>query len=190
MSSNIFIKSIENRNFDVSADTSKELFWQHEWIKHGTCCAAQIYELNSEAKFFEQGLKWLREFKVSAILESAGIIPGGKYKVVDLHNSVYEKLKKITSIHCIRGNDGENYLDEIRFCFSKALQLIDCHVTGNAEVVYRSSATNTEIVTNCNIHKDILYPIHLPNNTESTKRWKWPQIHFHQVVDLLKQSLL
>lgn len=138
-----------------------------------------------------QGLIWFRQFNMSQILETVEIIPGGRYKVVDVHNIVYEKLNKIPSIHCVRTNDGNIYLSEIRLCFSKSLELIDCQVTGNVEVVYRSKATNKELLTNCNLHKDIIYPDTLPHadvcpNTIDS----WLQIKLHKVIDFFKQSLL
>lgn len=167
-------------------DTSTTLFWQHEWVKHGTCCAET--ELETEQKFFRQGLLWLRQFHMSSILETAGVTPGGEYKVVDIHNVVYNKLNKVPSIHCGSTKDGKNYLSEIRLCFSKSLDLIDCHVTGNSEVVYRSVATNVDLLTNCNLHKNIIYPDTFPR-TEFVAN-SWLQMNLQKVVDFLKQALL
>lgn len=172
-------------------ETSTTSFWQHEWMKHGTCCAGEIEELETEQKFFVQGLKWFRQFYISSILETAGVIPGGKYKVVDIHNIIYEELNKISSIHCVRTKDGSNYLSEIRLCISKSLDLIDCHVTGNSEVVYKSASTNTELLTNCDLHKDIIYPNIFPDTDFGTHtNSSWLKINIHKVVDFLRQSLL
>lgn len=177
--------------FSIPIDTPSSLFWQHEWFKHGTCCAEQVEDLETEQKFFIQGLKWLRQFNMSEILNTVEIIPGGKYKVVDIHNIVYEKLNRIPSIHCAHTNDGNNYISEIRLCFSKSLEFIDCQVTGNAEVVYRSKATYKELLTNCNLHKDIIYPDTLPKTDVGLKSTNsWLQINLHKVFSFLKQSLL
>lgn len=125
---------------------------------------------------------------MSSILETAGVTPGGEYKVVDIHNVVYNKLNKVPSIHCSSTKDGNNYLSEIRLCFSKSLDLIDCHVTGNSEVVYRSVATNVDLLTNCNLHKNIIYPDTLPRT--DVVAHSWLQINLQKVVDFLKQALL
>lgn len=181
----------EITKLDTPVDTSSSLFWQYEWLKHGSCCAEQIQNLGTERQFFMQGLKWLRQFNMSQILETLEVIPGGKYKVFDVHNVVFETLNKIPSIHCVRAKDGNNYLSEIRLCFSKSLELIDCQVTGNTEVVYRSNATKKQLITNCNLHMDVIYPDTLPqigvvpNSTNS-----WLQINVRKFINFLKQSLL
>lgn len=118
----------------------------------------------------------------------AGVTPGGEYKIADIHNAVHQKLNRIPSIHCYSSpKDGKNYLSEIRLCFSKSLELINCHVTGNAEMVYRSAATNVEVLTNCNLHKEIIYADSLPQidfATNSNNSW------LHKFIDLFKQSLV
>lgn len=128
---------------------------------------------------------------MSQILETAGVTPGGEYKAVNIHNVVYKKLNKIPSIHCASTKDGTNYLSEIRLCFSKSLELIDCQVTGNAEVVFRSAASPVEVLTNCNLHKNIIYSESFPQTDFEVKFTNpWRSINWLKVVDSLKQSLV
>lgn len=169
-----------------SIDTSPTLFWHHEWIKHGTCCAET--ELANVDKFFGQGLTWLRRFHMTHILGTASVTPGGEYRVVDIHNAVYKTLNKVPSIHCASTKDGSDYLSEIRLCFSKGLELIDCHVTGNAEVAYKSIATNVDVVTNCNLYRDVIYPDTFPPSDFGTRSWL--RMNLQKVVDFLKHALV
>lgn len=170
-------------------DSLTTLLWQHEWNKHGTCCAET--ELENVGKFFRQGLIWSHQFDMSKILEEAGVSPGKEYKIVDIHNVVYGKLSKIPSIHCAGTKNGASYLSEIRLCFSKSLELIDCHVTGNSEVVYKSVATDVEVLTNCNVHKDIIYTDTFPQTgTASDSKRSWLQMNLQKAIDLIRQALL
>lgn len=157
-------------------------------MKHGTCCAET--ELESEEKFFRQGLAWLRQFHMSEILKAAGITPG-VYKVVDIHNVVYRTLNKIPSVHCDGTKDGNSYLSEIRLCFNKSLELIDCHVTGDSEMVYRSAGTKVEVLTNCNLHKDIVYPDTFPESQfGNTANNSWLHNNLQKLMDFLKPALV
>lgn len=126
---------------------------------------------------------------MSQILHSSGIVPGAGYKVTRIHNVIYENLEKVPSIYCASTKSGENYLSEIRLCFSKSLELIDCHVTGNSAVVYRSVASKSEIVTNCNLHADIIYPDNVPF-VDCDMKYSWVHMKLQWVCDLLKQTLL
>lgn len=124
---------------------------------------------------------------MSTILGETGVSPGKEYKVVDIHNVVHGKLSKIPSIHCGSTKNGDEYLIEIRLCFNKSLELIDCHVTGNSEVVYKSVATNVEVLTNCNLHKDIIYPDSFPDLAANTS---WLQMNLQKAIDFIKHALL
>lgn len=146
-------------------------------MKHGTCCAESALE--TEEKYFSQGLMWSQMFNMSQILDTAGITPDGAYRVTHIHNIIHGKLDKVPSIHCGSTENGENYLSEIRLCFDKSLALIDCHVTGNTEVVYRSAASKAEIITNCNLHADIVYPKNIQSidyDINSIKSWLLMQL--------------
>lgn len=133
----------------------------------------------------------MRQFHISQILDAAAVIPGEEYKVIDIHNVIYRRFNKIPSIHCGSTNDGSNYLSEIRLCFSKSLELIDCRVTGNSEVVYKSIATHGELLTNCDLHKAIIYADTFPSTDFATSsKNSRLQMNWQKFVDFLKQALL
>ncbi|XP_037042269.1 ribonuclease Oy isoform X1 [Bradysia coprophila] len=184
-----FFDELSEHWVDIGNDTSSTVLWKHEWVKHGTCCAETALE--TEATYFSQGLQWLEKFNMTQILNAGGIVPGGVYKITHVHNMIHKEVKKVPSIHCDCSKNGVSYLSEIRLCFSKSLELIDCHVTGNSEVVYGSAASKSEIVTNCNLHADIIYPDNVPAvdcdiNTISS----WVHIKLQKVYDFLKQTLV
>lgn len=135
---------------NIEKEQSLYSLWAHEWTKHGTC-AASIEPLNCELKYFTKGLEWLKKYTMKNILNNAGITPSDmkEYKVIDFHNAVKAKLGFKPMVECHKV-DGKQFLFEIRICFSKSLELIDCEDT---------HMTNTDIITNCKPTEGIIYPV-------------------------------
>lgn len=69
----------------------KESIWFHEWEKHGTC-AITLPALNSEFKYFYQGINWSEKYNMKNILEKGGI------KVNDTTSSVFDYWKALKSV--------------------------------------------------------------------------------------------
>lgn len=140
-------------------DTGEYSFWAHEWNKHGTC-AAVLEPLNSELKYFKQGLTWGEKYGMSDILAKYGIVPDDEklYTLTAINNAVTETLGINPSIQC-RWEDGKEYLVEIRICFDKNLTLTNCDGIESVQ-----DDGYGKILSNCNPTEGILYPHN-----------KWPQ---------------
>ncbi|XP_059055485.1 ribonuclease Oy [Achroia grisella] len=136
---------------NIEAETSTYALWSHEWTKHGTCAAA-LEPLNSELKYFSQGLDWLKKYNMLDILTAANIVPTEEkeYPITDINNAVVEKLGVRPRIECNKV-DGKNQIFEIRICFNKTLDLADCDGTKYYDEF------NT-VLTNCDPSRDIYYP--------------------------------
>lgn len=165
--------------------------WKHEWEKHGTC-ASILPELQSENKYFGQGLAWLQQYTMSGILTKAKVTAGAKYNVVDFHNAIKNVINTNPSIHCVREKDhkSEQYLSEIKICFNKKLELVDCN-----GVLYESSMTEYEdgVISNCDLSEQVQYPSTLPNylldrtERESTKtEWRFPWVNLYKLIQMIK----
>lgn len=167
--------------------------WQHEWEKHGTC-ASVLRELDSENKYFGQGLQWLLQYTMSNMLSKSSIEPGASYHVVDFHNAIRNTIDSNPSIHCVREkNDrGHQYLSEIKICFSKSLELVDCN-----GVLYESELNVKEhdngIITNCDLTQEVQYPSTLPKylldkmDNDTTKTvWRFPWVNLYKLIQIIK----
>ena len=59
----------------MHANSKEDSFWRHEWEKHGTC-AAQLPQMDSELKYFEEGVALNAKFPLQKYLSDASITPG------------------------------------------------------------------------------------------------------------------
>ena len=60
---------------NVHANSKEDSFWKHEWEKHGTC-AAQLPQMDTELKYFEEGVALNAKFPLQKYLSDASITPG------------------------------------------------------------------------------------------------------------------
>lgn len=83
----------------TSSNLHKEGLWKHEWRKHGTC-AMSLPTLNTELKYFKQGLDWSKQYPLSDILFQGDIKPNGTYPVVQFWHTLKTRLGKNPRIEC------------------------------------------------------------------------------------------
>ena len=69
---------------------SPSSFWKHQWMKHGTC-GVQSERLNTQLKYFKQGLEWNKQYNITKALDQCGIHPDNS-----------KKLKSTNIIDCFR----------------------------------------------------------------------------------------
>lgn len=77
----------------------KESIWFHEWEKHGTC-AITLPALNSEFKYFHQGIEWSKMYNMKDILEKSNITVNSTLTVADYWKALKSVLKTNAYIEC------------------------------------------------------------------------------------------
>lgn len=77
----------------------KESIWHHEWDKHGTC-AVNLPALNTEFKYFFQGIEWSKKYNMKDVLEKANIKVNNTLNVTDYWKSLKSVLKTNVWIQC------------------------------------------------------------------------------------------
>lgn len=77
----------------------KQSIWCHEWEKHGSC-AMSLPALNSEFKYFFQGIEWSEKYNMKNILEKSGINLNSTLVVADYWRAVKSVLKTNAWIEC------------------------------------------------------------------------------------------
>lgn len=154
---------------NVEKGTPEDGLWKHEWEKHGTC-AAVLPPLQTENKYFGQGLQWLQQYSMSTVLGAAHLYPDTSVHAIDLYEAVFRTLAKNPVIECYHDDHThKQYLMEIRICFDKQLQLRDCDgaLDERHELRHiRHALTGGTIITNCHIEQPVEYPavVPRPNN--------------------------
>lgn len=146
----------------IFTGVSAENFWLHEWKKHGTC-AEELLSLNSESKYFAQALKWFQQYNIKNLLSKVNIMPDVQYNFTEFYECLRNELKIKPEITCFK-NEGthEQYPFEIRICFNKKLEAIDCIYMPSVANSNISKKYSARIPTNCNVKRPILYPSRFP----------------------------
>lgn len=75
--------------------------WKHEWIKHGSC-AKTLSSLDTELKYFKQGLEWSKQYPLNDLLSRGGILPNGSYPVNQFWHTLKTGLGKNPRIDCFK----------------------------------------------------------------------------------------
>lgn len=159
----VSIKFIDKRKFFNFSLFSKlenpdEEFWEYEWLKHGTCGA-----FSSSMDYFNKALFWAAQYNMTYILAKSNILPNNlsPVKLIDIHNAVKSELKVNPVINCFSNwKTREQYLNEIRLCFNREFELIDCD--GMEQL------TRENVISNC-----VFKPIHyrMDNDDGETSGW-------------------
>jgi len=68
-------------------------------MKHGTC-SKSLPALDSELKYFKQGLDWSKQYVLSDLLEQGGIKPNGSYPINQIWHTLRTGLGKNPRIDC------------------------------------------------------------------------------------------
>lgn len=128
---------------------------------------------------------------MNGFLEKANIVPGAQYEAIDFHNAIKSLLNINPSIHCVREKEhhGEQYLSEIKICFDKKLELVNCDGVLNGD----ATNYNEKIITNCEPNLKINYPSELPQylinraDPDATKSiWHFPWVNFYKLIRMLQ----
>lgn len=107
---------------------NSNLFWKHEWQKHGTC-ATVVPQLDGLFNFFSTTLQIYTQHNITEYLHNNGIDPSldKTYSVAEIEEALTDDLKGAANLVCYRN---KNYtapvLAEIRICMDKDLRPINC----------------------------------------------------------------
>ncbi|XP_054261825.1 ribonuclease Oy-like [Macrosteles quadrilineatus] len=143
---------------DVEIPEPANSFWRHEWRKHGTC-SASVPQLSTEIGYFQTGLDLLQKFNMKGVLGKASVYPDSD-SPTDL-TSIWLAIKTTLgvnpSIHCVHDKKTKQYyLQEIRICFDKSINLVDC------DGIKLHHSFHWQPNGNCPLDKPIFYPATVP----------------------------
>ncbi|KAI9022229.1 ribonuclease T2-like protein [Phycomyces nitens] len=101
-----------------SYNDDNNVFWTHEWGKHGTCvttlapaCFGNDYtKYDDMYGYFNKVLSLRKEYDLYKIFSNAGITPGGTYTVAAMSSAIEKALGVSAKITCSSGNLSEIWL--------------------------------------------------------------------------------
>ncbi len=96
-----------------------DLFWKHEWDKHGTCCEDIFHD---ERGYFIQAIIWHSKYQILDALEEFDIYANNSYYNEQLmEDALHYKYGYKVRLMCHK-----NGLNSIEMCFSKNLKQMNC----------------------------------------------------------------
>jgi ribonuclease T2 len=114
---------------NLESDTPVDSFWQHEWLKHGTC-AQSLPALVGEYNFFNIPLTLQQQsYDFYAALASFNITPDAsqKFSHQQFTGALQAKYGSSVEVWCTYSKETKShYVAEIRLCLTKSFNLMDC----------------------------------------------------------------
>jgi ribonuclease T2 len=112
---------------DVEMRNVPDSMWAHEWAKHGTCAVGQVDGVSSQQDYFRTGCRLGRESPVTGWLATAGVTPSDerRYTMKTVWDAVVMGAGTRPHIDCQK-IDGQVYIKEVKVCYSKQLERVDC----------------------------------------------------------------
>ncbi|CAB0006227.1 unnamed protein product [Nesidiocoris tenuis] len=147
----------------IEKHRKSNVFWKHEWEKHGTCADSMpMYPF--EYSYFNQGIKWSRQYNLTTVLSNAGINPGKIYNVSTVWSAVKDAYGKNPHIVCFTDTASKSsYIMEIRICFSKTFELVDCDgIKLQTRWDHRRKQSGGGNFTDCSPNQLVEYPLTSP----------------------------
>lgn len=144
----LYWPSVTVKNFNI--------FWKHEWQKHGTC-ATMVPELDGLFNFFNSTLNLFYKYNLTEYLYNSGVTPSSQkaYTLEAVRMALLDDMKESTNFVCYNNkNYSAPVLAEIRLCLNKELQPINC--------AYRSSGCGRGSIFYLPQHTDLAGPQTLP----------------------------
>lgn len=188
---------------NIEKGTPLDGLWKHEWEKHGTCAAQKIHEMDTERKYFEEGLKLFDSYSVTKLLQDTYIKPGidVSYKLDEIHSAINRSIGNNFAVICEKDHQTkQQMLFEVRMCFDKELNLHNCDGIVVKDEVLRANYKD-EIITNCKRDVEIFYPSQswiskkewlrkMKENMPQERTWSYHIENIYKFIKLLQWATL
>lgn len=151
-------EEMKEKWINIERGTPLDGLWKHEWEKHGTCAALEIKEMNTQLKYFKEGLSLIDQYAINKLLQPTYIKPGidAAYKLDEIYSALNLSIGNNFAIVCEKDKNKNQYLFEIRICFDKNLNIHSCD--GIVMEDFKNIDYHDEIITNCRRDQEIIYP--------------------------------
>ncbi|KAI1313047.1 ribonuclease T2-like [Mortierella claussenii] len=100
-----------------SYNGDNNVFWSHEWSKHGTCvstlapsCIDGYVQDQDVYNYFSKALALRQQYDIYGALANAGILPGSTPNVADMHSAIRSAFGVDAEINCSSGSLSEIWL--------------------------------------------------------------------------------
>ncbi|KAL4234457.1 Ribonuclease T2 [Mactra antiquata] len=105
-------------------DTNLTSLWQHEWLKHGTCCQDNK-DTSGEFNYFAAALMLNQKYNITRMLMNHGVVPSTtvQYSIDDFVTAIKKEVGYTPVVNCAakKMKNGTTYhlISQLEICLSK-----------------------------------------------------------------------
>lgn len=123
-----------------------------QWRMHGSC-AESVPGVQNIGEYFTKVITLANMYNIKEILNSSRITEGNQYPAATIQDAIVLSTTKLSKIIESKMRCAKNWLFEIRICFNKQFEVIDCpNVTNSTlKLTYPSKPSPAAQALRCDV---------------------------------------
>ncbi|XP_065927482.1 ribonuclease Oy-like isoform X5 [Magallana gigas] len=137
---------------NLNKNESNDQFWDKQWRMHGSC-AESVPGVQNIGEYFTKVITLANMYNIKEILNSSRITEGNQYPAATIQDAIVLSTTKLSKIIESKMRCAKNWLFEIRICFNKQFEVIDCpNVTNSTlKLTYPSKPSPAAQALRCDV---------------------------------------
>lgn len=137
---------------NLNKNESNEQFWDKQWRMHGSC-AESVPGVQNIGEYFTKAITLANMYNIKEILNSSKITEGNRYTTASIQDAMVLNTTRLSKIIGSKSKCARDWLFEIRICFNKQFEVINCpNVTNSTlELTYPSKPSPAAQALRCDL---------------------------------------
>lgn len=119
---------------NLNKNESNDQFWDKQWRMHGSC-AESVAGVQNIREYFTKAITLANIYNIKEILNSSRITEGNQYTTADIQDAIVLKTTRLSKIIGSKSKCAKDWLFEIRICFNKQFEVINCPNVTNSTLI-------------------------------------------------------
>lgn len=122
---------------NLNKNEANDQFWDKQWRMHGSC-AESVPGVQNIGEYFTKVITLANMYNIKKILNSRGITEGNQYTTATIQDAIVLNTTKLSKIIGLKSKCTKDWLlFEIRICFDKQFEVINCPNVTNSTLKLR-----------------------------------------------------
>lgn len=119
---------------NLNKNESNDQFWDKQWRMHGSC-AESVAGVQNIREYFTKAITLANIYNIKEILNSSRITEGNRYTTASIQDAIVLKTTRLSKIIGSKSKCAKDWLFEIRICFNKQFEVINCPNVTNSTLI-------------------------------------------------------